>query len=86
MARTYYRDSKGRFAKRPGGGSSGGGGSGGRKASSVSRASQGTGLSGGRKIQNIDTGGFISREQAAAIMFGRGARKKLAGKKVPNRR
>jgi hypothetical protein len=86
MARTYHRDSKGRFAKSPGGSSGGGGGSRGLSVAKPSRAKQGSGLSGGRVIQNISTGRPISQEEAAAIMFGSGARKKIAGKKVRKRR
>jgi hypothetical protein len=42
-------------------------------------------VSAGVGIQRLG-GGTISREEAAAIMFGSGARKKLAGTKVRKRR
>jgi hypothetical protein len=49
----------------------------------ATKKSGGSGGSSGRGIQHIDTGKFISREDAARIMFGsKGAAKKLAaGKK-----
>jgi hypothetical protein len=91
MARTYHRDSKGRFAKSPGGGGGGrssSGGSGRSSSTGVGKASRANAtpvVSSGVGIQRLG-GGTISREEAAAIMFGSGARKKLAGTKVRKRR
>jgi hypothetical protein len=87
MARTYHRDSKGRFAKSPSGGGGGGRSSsgGGTGVGKASRANATPVVSAGVGIQRLG-GGTISREEAAAIMFGSGARKKLAGTKVRKRR
>lgn len=62
MARTYFRDSKGRFAKSPG-------------------------SAGGATSLNIDTGKSITREAAAAIMFGSvPKRRKAAGGRKARKR
>lgn len=56
MARSYVRDSKGRFAKHPGGSAA---------ASALKAAGRFSGA-----VQNVSGGGTISREEAARRMFG----------------
>lgn len=60
----------------------GGGSSGGSRTRSI-----GDRINAPRPIQHLETGKIISREAAAAIMFGsKAARKKTAGKKLGRRR
>lgn len=93
MARTYHRDSKGRFARAPGGGATKAAKSAvasvkGVRASrsgTTQVASHGVGANGVR-IQTL-TGGSVSTAEAARIMFGSaGARKKIAASKKRKRR
>ena len=87
MARTYHRDSKGRFAKRGGGGGGSrslpisfipGSALGSVKATKQSSVSvKKTSPANNAVIQTIN-GGTITKEQAAAIMFGTARRKPKA--------
>ena len=86
MARTYHRDSKGRFASKPGGGA----GRAARKAtraatSTVTKAGKATGAKMYQSISPNGTAGTISTAEAARIMFGSNPSSAVKGKKASRR-